>query len=86
MGPDILACEAKDAGASEDDVTDPDRSCLSFSIPDEGVFTAAHGEEEGATDKPGSCLLSREDGHLESVVEDYWRRAFSCLVAGSSLV
>ena len=74
------------SSVSEDDITEPDGSCLSFSISDEGVFTAAHGKEEGATDKPGPCLLSGEDGHLESVVKDYWGRAFSCLVAGSSRV
>ena len=71
---------------SEDDVTDPDGSCLLFSISYKGVFTAAHGEEEGTTDEPGLCLLSEEDGHLESVVKDYWGRAFSCLVAESSWV
>ena len=49
---------ADDVGSiSEDNITDPDGACLSFSIPNEGVFTAAHGEEEGTTYKPGPCLL-----------------------------
>ena len=78
---------ADDLGSvSEDDITDPDGSCLSFSMSDEGVFTAAHGKEEGTKDKPALCLLSGEDGHLKSVVNNYCGRDFSCSVVGSSWV
>ena len=63
---------ADDLGSvSEDNVTDPDGSCLLFSISNKGVFTAAHGKEEGAIDDPGLCLLSGEDDHLKYVVKDY---------------
>ena len=67
---------------SEDDITDPDGSCLLFSIPHKGIFTAAHGKEEGNTDEPSSCLLLGEDGHLESVVKDYWGEGFFMLGGG----
>ena len=64
---------ADDLGSvSEHYVTDPYSSCLFSSISDKGVFTAAHGEEEGTAYESSPGLLSRGDGHLESVLEDYW--------------
>ena len=44
---------------SEDCVADSDGSSLPFSLPDVGVFSAAHYEEECAADEPGSGQFSR---------------------------
>ena len=46
------------ASISKDYVADSDSASLSFSCAYEGVFTAAHGKEEGSAHEMGSCKFS----------------------------